>query len=55
MSEIADTPYAGALMLEVIATHSPYYENTIAQEYYQKASEAAKRLRDLIRYHRTEY
>ena len=55
MSEIADTPYAGALMLEVIATHSPYYENTTAQEYYQKASEAAKRLRDLIRYHRTEY
>ena len=55
MMDIADTPYTDAVMLEVVATHTSFYENTTAQEYYQKASEAAKRLRDLIRYHRTEY
>ncbi|MBR2612109.1 MAG: sugar phosphate isomerase/epimerase [Clostridia bacterium] len=55
MAEIADTPYSGALMLEVISTHSPYYADTTADEYYARAAAAAQRLADLVAYHRTDY
>ena len=53
--DIADSPYQGAVMLEVVATHSHYYDATSVEEYYERASRAATRLRDLIRYHRTDY
>ncbi len=55
MIEIADTPYKGSLMLEVIAGHNPYYADTTADEYYARASTSASRLRDMVRYHRTDY
>ena len=55
MMDIADSPYQSAVMLEVVATHSHYYENTSVVDYYERASRSATRLRDLIRYHRTDY
>lgn len=55
MAEIADTPYAGSLMLEVLSDHSPDYANTTADEYYARAAAAAQRLADLVAYHRTDY
>ena len=55
MIDIADSPFCGALMLEVVATHTHYYDTTTAEEYYARAAKGASRLRDLIRYHRTDY
>ena len=55
MMQIADTPYDKALMLETISTHSPYYADTTADEYYARASASAQRLADLVAYHRTDY
>lgn len=48
MRALARTPYHGALMLEVLATHTPYYESTSAEEYYARASTAAQRLREVF-------
>ena len=46
MRDLAATPYDGAIMLEVVATHSPYYGETSADEYYARAAAAANKLRE---------
>ena len=48
MRALAKTPYSGAIMLEVVATHTSYYKDTAAEEYYARAAAAAKRLRDVF-------
>ena len=48
MRALAKTPYSGAIMLEVVATHTSYYKDTTAEEYYARAAAAAKRLRDVF-------
>ena len=53
--DIADSPYQGAVMLEVVATHTSYYDGVSADEYYSRAMASAQRLRELISYHRTGY
>ena len=55
MMALADTPYTGAMMLEVVARHTHYYDEVSAEQYYARASAAASRLRDTVRYHRTDY
>ncbi len=48
MHLLAQTPYVGALMLEVVATHSPYYKNVSADEYYARAYHGACHLREFV-------
>ena len=47
-TQIAKTKYTRSLMLEVMASHHPFYAQTSAEDYYAKASAAAKKLADMI-------
>ena len=44
---ISEAGYTGTIMLEIIRANSNFYENTTPEEYYRRAAEAARGLRDL--------
>ncbi len=47
-SSIAESEYTGTLMLEVIRHNSHYYDDVSAEEYYRRAGNAAKKLRQMV-------
>ena len=47
-SAIAECKYTGTLMLEVIRHNSHYYDDVSAKEYYKRAGNAAKKLKQMV-------
>ncbi len=50
---VADSKYTGTLMLELLQSNSHYYDDTSAEEYYERAGKAAKRLSEKVEGYRT--
>ena len=46
--QIAERPYTGSVMLEIIRTASPLYAEMSAEDYYARAGRAAKKLAEQI-------
>ena len=51
--QIAERPYTGSLMLEIIRTASPLYAEMSAEDYYARAGRAAKKLAKQIDHYRS--
>lgn len=43
---ISESGYTGTIMLEILRDNSHYYDETSPEEYYSRAAEAARKLRD---------
>lgn len=50
--QIAESPYTGSVMLEIIRTASPLYAEMSPEDYYTRAGKAARRLEAEIRRYR---
>lgn len=46
--QIAESPYSGSVMLELVRTASSLYDNISPEDYYERAGKAAQKLADRI-------
>ena len=53
--QIAESPYRGSLMLELVQTAHPLYAELSPEDYYARAGKAAKRLAEQIERYRGEH
>lgn len=52
--QIAESPFNGTIMLELNRLKHPIYADVSAEEYYQRAGNAAKRLADAVEHYRQQ-